>query len=52
MEGERATQFASSRGATLYRVGFCSVREFKLRGAEYAVQCDVADSGTGPVLSS
>jgi hypothetical protein len=48
MEGERATQFASTRGATLYRVGFCSVREFKLRGVDYAVQCDVADSGTGP----
>jgi hypothetical protein len=48
MQGERATQFASTRGATQYRVGFCSIREFKLRGIDYSVQCDVADSGTGP----
>lgn len=48
IQGDRATQFASTRGATQYRVGFCSIREFKLHGVDYSVRCDVADSGTGP----
>jgi hypothetical protein len=50
MTGARAVQFESSRGSTTYRIGFRSVREFKLRGVDYVLQCDVEDSGSGPLF--